>query len=65
MLYIFEREIRKNIEDKLADMYLEGELNNCAGLTIDYDGKDFVFSVIKNKDVKVKTPKKVTSKQAE
>ncbi|MCQ2504703.1 MAG: ATP-dependent Clp protease ATP-binding subunit [Saccharofermentans sp.] len=59
------REIRKNIEDKLADMYLEGELNNCAGLTIDYDGKDFVFSVIKNKDVKVKTPKKVASKQAE
>lgn len=60
------REIRKNIEDKLADMYLDGQLTNASGITIDYDGNEFVFTVIKQKDVKVKTPRKrAVSKKSE
>ena len=67
------REIRKNIEDKLADMFLEGQLNNVTGLTIDYDGKEFVFTTVKKKaaasdektDIKVKAPRKARASKGE
>ena len=59
------REIRKNIEDKLADMFLDGQLTNASGITIDYDGNEFVFTVIKQKDVKVKTPRKARASKGE
>ncbi len=62
------KEIRKNIEDKLSDMFLEGQLNNAVGLTIDFDGSEFVFTVVKNEDakIKVKAPRKAaTAKKSE
>ena len=57
------KEIRKNIEDKLSDMFLEGQLNNAVGLTIDFDGSEFVFTVVKNEDakIKVKAPRKAAA----
>ena len=67
------RAIRKNIEDKLADMFLEGQLKNVTGLTIDFDGKEFVFTTVKNKnasavdkaDIKVKAPRKARASKGE
>ncbi|MBR2294553.1 MAG: ATP-dependent Clp protease ATP-binding subunit [Clostridiales bacterium] len=61
------REIRKNIEDKLADMFLEGKLNKVKGLTIDHDGTEFTFTVVKRSsdmpEIKVKAPKKNSTKK--
>ena len=67
------REIRKNIEDKLADMFLEGELKNVTGLTIDFDGNEFVFTTVKNKtesstdkaEIRVKAPRKARASKGE
>ncbi len=54
------KEIRKNIEDRLADMFLAGDLKDAAALSIDYKDDDFVFTVIKKEnpegDIKVKAP---------
>lgn len=38
------RAIRKNIEDKLTDMYLSGKLKDVTELTIDYNGSEFVIN---------------------
>ncbi len=39
------REIRKNIEDKLSDLFLEGKLTNAEKLVIDYDGSEFKLDI--------------------
>ncbi|MBO4635624.1 MAG: ATP-dependent Clp protease ATP-binding subunit [Clostridiales bacterium] len=49
------KQIRKEIEDRLSDMFLEGQLKDAYAVDIDYDGKDYSFTVIKEpSDVKVR-----------
>ncbi len=40
------KKIRSNIEDKLADMFLAGDLNNVAEVVIDYKKNNFVITTI-------------------
>ncbi len=61
------REIRKKIEDRLSDMFLEGQLKKATGLTIDFDGSEFTFTLLKDQseipEVKVKAPRKSAGKK--
>ncbi|MCQ2533160.1 MAG: ATP-dependent Clp protease ATP-binding subunit [Clostridia bacterium] len=43
------REIRRNVEDGLTDLYLSGKLKNCESVLIDYRDDEFKFD-IKNKE---------------
>lgn len=39
------KEIRRNIEDRLTDLYLEGKLTDCESLSIDYRDDKFEFDI--------------------
>ncbi len=39
------REIRRNIEDKLTDLYLSGKLNDIKSIMIDYNDNEFTFDL--------------------
>ncbi len=60
------RSIRKNIEDKLTDMYLNGKLNDALEVYIDYVSPDFVIKITKTKEddsIVVVLPEKASKKQ--
>ena len=45
--------IRQKIEDKLADMFLEGKLNGCKSIKIDFKKDEFVFDIVESEEALV------------
>ena len=53
-----KRSIQKNIEDRLAQMYLEGIVRDGDAIAMDYDGKEPVFMPLSNVLFPAKTSEK-------
>ena len=45
--------IRQKIEDRLADMFLEGKLNGCKSIKIDFKKDEFVFDIVESEEALV------------
>lgn len=45
--------IRTKVEDKLADMFLEGKLKGCKSLMIDFKNDEFVFDILESEEALV------------
>ena len=45
--------IRSKIEDRLADMFLEGKLNGCKSIKIDFRKDEFVFDIVESEEALV------------